>query len=148
MGWEKLMTIDDLVLESEYADILISLMQPPYNISSITKLVFIAFCSKYEKNLASYKNRSKDFVDIFFQNISLKLSAHYKDISCIMHVIDILKKTSKAKIDGDHIELKLDVQIQTENDFIKFCKVKIPNPIIEINKLDTKALVEEVIRYV
>lgn len=31
---------------------------------------------------------------------------------------------------------------------LQFCAKKLPNPIIEINKLDAKALIEEVIRYV
>ena len=130
-----MMNKEKLLRESEYSDIFITLLNSPYAITSITKLIFIAFCIKYESNISAYKNRSKDFVDVFFKNISLKLSAHYDDIELILHFVDILKNTSKVSINGDYIELQ-------------FCAKNLPNPIIEINKLDAKAFIEEVIRYV
>jgi hypothetical protein len=142
------MIASEIISEAEYADIIITLMKPPYKIPSITKLVFIAFCVKHEINHSAYHNRTKDFVDVFFSNISLKLSTHYQEIEQIIHTIDMLSKASKVFIDGDFIELKQDFVFQTENIFLKFCATKIPNPIIEINKLDVKALVEEVLRYV
>lgn len=142
------MIASEIISEAEYADIIITLMKSPYEISSITKLVFIAFCVKHESNQSVYRNRTKDFVDVFFRNISFKLSTHYQEIEQIIHTIDMLSKSSKVLIDGDYIELKHDFSFQTENTFLKFCRTKIPNPIIEINKLDAKALVEEVLRYV
>jgi hypothetical protein len=142
------MKASEIISEAEYADIIITLMKSPYKISSITKLVFIAFCVEHESNQSAYRNRTKDFIDVFFSNISLKLSVHYQEIGQIIHTIDMLKKSSKVLIDGDHIELVYDFTFQTENNFLKFCSTKTPNPIIEINKLDAKALVEEVLRYV
>lgn len=84
-------------------------------------------------------------VDVFFKNISLKLSAHYDDIELILHFVDILKNTSKVSINGDYIELSSELTHLPENHFLQFCAKKLPNPIIEINKLDAKALIEEVI---
>ena len=103
---EIMMNKEKLLREAEYADIVLTLLNSPYAITSITKLIFIAFCIKYESNISAYKNRSKDFVDVFFKNISLKLSAHYDDIELILHFVDILKNTSKVSINGDYIELK------------------------------------------
>lgn len=137
-----------VIIDAEYADIILTLLQEPYSISSITKLIFIAFCVKHEKNLSSYKNRSKDFVDCFFKNISLKLSAHYSEIENILSVINLLKNTSIVSIDADTIMLINNIDNETENRFLNFCAKKIPNPILEINKLSAKALLEEVIRYV
>ena len=128
------MNKEKLLREAEYADIVLTLLNSPYAITSITKLIFIAFC--------------KDFVDVFFKNISLKLSAHYDDIELILHFVDILKNTSKVSINGDYIELSSELTHLPENHFLQFCAKKLPNPIIEINKLDAKALIEEVIRYV
>lgn len=142
------MNKNELLLEAEYADIVLTLLHPPYNITSITKLIFISFCVKHETNISAYKNRSKDFVDIFFKNISLKLSAHYEDVSVILHFIEILKNTSKVIIEKDQITLVEEMKHPTENRFLQFCIKKVPNPIAEINKLDSKALLEEVIRYV
>lgn len=143
-----MMNKDKLIREAEYADIILTLLSSPYAITSINKLIFIAFCVRHEGNISVYKNRSKDFIDVFFKNISLKLSAHYDDIELILHFIDILKNTSKVSICGDHIELNTEFTHSPENYFLQFCANKVPNPIIEINKLDAKALLEEVIRYV
>ncbi|MEN6459761.1 MAG: hypothetical protein ABFC94_00120 [Syntrophomonas sp.] len=142
------MIVSKVISEAEYADIIITLMKSPYGISSITKLIFIAFCVKHENNLSAYYNRTKDFVDVFFRNISLKLYTHYQEIGEIIHAIDMLSKSSRVLINGDYIELKHDFTFQTENTFLKFCTTKVPNPIVEINKLDAKAVVEEVLRYV
>ena len=142
------MNKEKLLQEAEYADIILALLGSPYAITSITKLIFIAFCVRHESNLSSYKNRSKDFIDVFFKNISLKLSAHYNDIGLILHFVDILKNTSKISIVGDSIELGVELTHSPENHFLQFCAKKVPNPIVEINKLDAKALLEEVIRYV
>ena len=142
------MNKEKLLQEAEYADIILTLLGSPYAITSITKLIFIAFCVRHESNLSSYKNRSKDFIDVFFKNISLKLSAHYNDIGLILHFVDILKNTSKRSIVGDSIELGVELTHSPENHFLQFCAKKVPNPIVEINKLDAKALIEEVIRYV
>jgi len=142
------MIANEIISKAEYADIIITLMKPPYEISSITKLIFIAFCVKNESHQSAYRNRTKDFVDVFFSNISLRLSAHYQEIGQIIQVIDMLNKTSKVQIDGDYIVLTHDFSYKTENAFLKYCATKTLNPIIEINKLDEKALVEEVLRYV
>ena len=144
----KKMMLNEVISEAEYADIIITLLTPPYEISSITKLVFIAFCVKNETNQSKYKNRTKDFVDVFMSNISLKLTAHNQEIMQIISVIDKLNKTSKVSISDDEIALTHEFNFQTESDFLKFCKSKNPNPIIEVNKLDPKALIEEVLRYV
>lgn len=95
-----------------------------------------------------YKNRRKDFTDIFFENISLKLMTNYKDIERILNVVDILVKTNKIMVVGDEIDIIEKVEHYTENKFIKRCNKKVPNPILEINKLDAIAVMEEVIRYV
>ena len=82
---EIMMNKQKLLQEAEYADIILTLLNSPYAITSITKLIFIAFCVRYESNISAYKNRSKDFIDVFFKNISLKLSAHYDDIEPVSY---------------------------------------------------------------
>ena len=114
-----------------------------------TKLTFIAFCVKHENNMLSYRNRTKDFVDTFISNVSLKLTAHYEDIKIIFQVLKILQDSQIIDVEKDEIKVVATIPSHTtENDFLNFCSDKIPNPIVEINKLDSKALIEEVIRYV
>ena len=135
------MKLNDVIKEAEYADIILSLLMEPYRINSVTKMIFFAFC-------ITYRSRTKDFVDVFFENISLKLATNYKDIEKILCVLKMLVKSGKISITGDSIEVMDELEHSTENDFIKMCNGKTPNPILEINKLDATAVIEEVIRYV
>jgi len=140
--------LNDVIKEAEYADIILSLLVEPYQINSVTKMLFFAFCIKYEDNFASYRSRTKDFVDVFFENISLKLATNYKDIGKILCVLKMLVKVGKISITEDNIQVLEELKHSTENKFIKMCSGKTPNPILEINKLDATAVIEEVIRYV
>lgn len=142
------MRLNELIKEAEYADIILSLLMEPYQINSVTKVVFFAFCIRYEDNFASYRNRTKDFVDVFFENISLKLATNYKDMGKILGVLKKLEKTGKISINEDTIQVLEELRYITENEFIKMCSGKTPNPILEIDKLDATAVIEEVIRYV
>ena len=142
------MRLNDIIKEAEFADIILSLLVEPYQINSVTKMIFFTFCIRYEDNFASYRRRTKDFVDVFFENISLKLATNYKDIEKILSVLRMLVKSGRISIVGDHIETIGEVKHSTENSFIKMCSGKTPNPIIEINKLDATAVIEEVIRSV
>lgn len=143
------MKIESLITEAEYVDIILSLLESPYNISSLTKITFIAFCVKHEDNKLAYIKRTKDFVDTFIGNVSLKLTVRYEEIKMIFHVFKILENEKIIKIVNDSIEVIGQIPNHTyENEFLKFCNGKMPNPIIEVNKLDSKALLEEVIRYV
>ena len=144
----RIMTNERIIQEAEYADIIITLLNFPYGISSVTKLVFFAFCIKHEQNTGAYGKRTKDFVDTFFNNISVKLSTHYADIETIIHFIDMLNQTAIINVDGDSITVNKEIAHFPENKFLRACVNRSPNPIIEINKLDAKAMLEEVIRYV
>lgn len=144
----KIMTNERIIREAEYADIIITLLHFPYGVSSVTKLIFFAFCIKHEQNIGAYRKRTRDFVDTFFNNISLKLSTHYEDIGIIIHFIDMLRNTSMINVEGDSITLNKEITYFPENKFLQACVNRSPNPIIEINKLDAKAMLEEVIRYV
>lgn len=142
------MKLNDVVIEAEYADIILSLLGEPYYVSSVTKIIFMSFCIRHEKSMKSYRARKEDFVDVFFRNISFKLATEYQDINKIIHIIDILNKTNKIRVDGDSIMVQEEITHISENEFLMLCMVKNPNPIIEINKLDATAMIEEVIRYV
>lgn len=142
------MKLNDVIKEAEYGDIILSLLMEPYQINSVTKMIFFAFCIRYEDSFASYRGRTKDFVDVFFENISLKLATNYKDIAKILCVLKMLVKSGKISITEDNIQVLEELKHSTENDFIKMCSGKALNPILEINKLDATAVIEEVIRFV
>ena len=54
--------MNDLLLQSEYADIIIELLKDPYNVDSIVKIVFLAFCVRNEQKV-SYGSRKTDLVN-------------------------------------------------------------------------------------
>lgn len=142
------MKLMDVLKEAEYADIVLSLLSEPYRIISVTKIIFISFCVYHETDFSAYKNRKKDFIDVFFKNISFNLAIYYKDIIKIMNILYILEKTNKIKIVKDKIIINEVIKHDPENPFIKRFSNRLPNPIIEIDKLDALAVIEEVIRYV
>lgn len=137
-----------IINEAKYADIIVALLQSPYMVDSIIKLVFIAFCVNNEENINSYSNRKRDFVDAFISNINIKLMSHPDDISMIFSIIDKLVVAKFITVNDDQIEILKPLGFETENKFLQFCLKKVPNPIFEVNKLDARALLEEVLRYV
>ncbi len=137
-----------LLEEAEYMDIILSLLQKPYNIDSLIKIVFISFCIHNESDWLKYSNRKKDFVDTFIENISFKLEANKSEMVSIFEVLDILKKQDIIDIVDDKILKKKNIKFDIQNILIQKCVLRELNPISETNKLDSKALLEEVIRYV
>lgn len=138
----------NLAIEAEYADIILALLQKPFNINSITKLVFMSFCVHNENRINIYNNRKKDLIDLFISNINIRLESHTNEISIIFELLNKLNKSKWIIIDKDYIVLKKEVVRNVENEFLKYCIRKKPNPIEEVNKLDAKAFMEEVLRYV
>ena len=68
---EIMMNKEKLLREAEYADIVLTLLNSPYAITSITKLIFIAFCIKYESNISSLYLAVK-LILTDFMNLKLK----------------------------------------------------------------------------
>lgn len=139
-----------LILEGEYADIIIELLRDPFLIDSISKLIFIAFCVKNEKRIRAYSNKKRDFVNFFFDNIKFKFISHKNEIKAILEVIYKLVSSNWISIDGDKIKILKDLTTfnETCNKFLIATKKNEFNAINEINKLDVKAFLEEVIQRV
>jgi hypothetical protein len=142
------MKMNELLLQSEYAEIIIELLKAPYNIDSVVKVVFLSFCIRNEKR-SSYRNRKTDFVDVILNNINIKLISHPDELMCIFEALNKLKKCGWIRSDEGKITLLKDLNsFQCDHRFLKGCKEKDINPIIEVNKLDDKAFIEEVLRHV
>lgn len=140
--------MNDWLLQGEYADIIIELLKEPYEVDSVIKIVFLAFCIRNEvKN--SYGNRKADFVDVLLDNLNIKLLSHPDELKCIFEVIKKLKKCGWISVEAGKIRILKEInKAKCENKFLVGCRGKEPNPIIEVNKLDSKAFLEEVLRHV
>ena len=140
--------MNDLLLQGEYADIIADLLNEPYNVNSVIKIVFLAFCIRNETQ-ASYRNRRTDFVDVLLNNLNIKLLSHPDELKNIFEVLNKMKKCGWIKtVDGRIMVLKEFNKIKSENKFLLGCRGKDINPIVEVNKLDDKAFIEEVLRHV
>lgn len=140
--------MNDLLLQGEYADIIVELLNEPYNVDSVIKIVFLAFCIRNETQ-TSYRNRKTDFVDILLNNLNIKLLSHPDELKNIFEVLSKMKKCGWITTECGKISIlkKFDKE-KSENKFLKGCKGKDINPIVEVNKLDDKAFIEEVLRHV
>lgn len=140
--------MNEIFLESEYAEIIIALINEPYNFNSIIKIIFTAFCVRNEKK-SSYRNKKTNFVDELLNNINIKLFAHPDEFKCIFEILYKLKKCGWIRINNGKIEIvKSFNDFKCDNKFLKSCIDKEINPLIEVNKLDDKAFIEEVLRHV
>ena len=136
---------NDLVRKAEYIDIMLSLMSKPYNINSITKLIFFSFCVRH---MLSFKSRSNNIVEEFFSNLSIKFQLNYYEIDDILWVIELLEKNKMVEVEGDNIQFVDSREYKSKNELLKQLANRNVNPILEVNKLDASAVIEEVIRYV
>ena len=150
---EIMMNKEKLLREAEYADIILTLLNSPYAITSITKLIFIAFCVKHENNLPTYRNRVKDFIDIFFkieeekkkldsqiellrsQATELTYEAAMKKVGLLEHIFIILSR--EVNTDRLHeLEIKT-VQLKKEIKILKssFNQSKVKNFNVRLTEL-------------
>ena len=140
---------NNLMLQAEYADIILALLGSPYDIDSVVKLVFIAFCVK-EETSASYGRRENNLVDALLNNLDIKLISHPDELKAIFEVLSKLKKCGWIATENGRIrKLRELPDCECNNEFLsKYRKKPDNNPVNEVNKLDDKAFVEEVLRHV
>lgn len=147
-GLLGVLNMNDPLLQGEYADIIIELLREPYSVDSVLKIVFLAFCVRNESR-SSYRNRRTDFVDVLLENLSIKFLSHPDELKCIFEVLNKLKRCGWISIkEGKIYLLKEFNKEKCDNIFLVGCQGKEPNPIIEVNKLDNTAFIEEVLRHV
>ena len=137
-----------LVLEGEYLEIVIELLGERYNVNSLIKLVFMSFCIR-NTNKNAYIGRKKDFIDVFFASLNIKLISHPNELKAILEVIHKLKTSGWIQIVNDEVEVLKDLKgFECTNVFLISCRDKSLNPIVEVNKLDSRSFTEEVLRNV
>ena len=141
-------SMNDLLLLGEYADIIVELLKEPFKVDSVVKIVFLAFCVKNETQ-TSYRNRRTDFVDVLLNNLNIKLLSHPNELRIIFEVLNKMKKCGWiTTANGRILILKKLGKSKSENRFLIGCRGKEINPVVEVNKLDDKAFIEEVLRHV
>lgn len=140
--------MNNYTLEGEYIEIVIELLGRQYNVRSLIKLVFMSFCIRNGKG-SMFGGRKKDFVDVFFSSLSLKLLSHPDEMKAILEVIYKMKSSGWIKVEADEVTVIKNLDgFKCDNSFLVKCRDKEFNPICEVNKLDSRAFTEEVLRHV
>lgn len=138
----------NLYLEAEYASIIVCLLEKPYCVKSITKLLFLSLDIKYAV-LSKYKNRKMDFIEVFLTPLGIKLMAHPEDLEAILKVIALLERGKWISIEGDLINVERTLpKVKIKNKFLEKIKSYDVNPIEIVNNLEMKSFLEEVLQYV
>lgn len=140
--------MNSFILEAEYLEIILELLSERYKVNSLVKLVFMSFCVKNGKK-ALFSGRKRDFVDVFFSSINVKLLSHSNEMKSIFEVINKMKASGWIQVDGDEVKVLKNIDdFNCDNKFLVGCGEKKNNPIKEVNKLDSRAFLEEVLRHV
>ena len=135
---------------AEYVEIEVGILQEPFSIKSINKLIFISFCVYHQANYGKRYNRL-DITQTFFRTLSGRLLTNINDSQVIMSGVLLLEKSGLIEVDEKgSIKVYDDLKTLTPNNpFLqKFMSKTMENPIFAVNRLDDKAFMEEVIRYV
>lgn len=140
-----MMKENDIVRKAEYLDIILSLLSKPYNITSITKLIFFSFSIKH---MYVFNSKKYNFIEEFFSNISVNFFLYYMELEDIFWIINLLNMTKLVNIDNDNIYFTHKINYVSKNKLLINLLKRQINPIKEINKLDPKSVIEEVVRYV
>lgn len=137
----------NLLLETEYADIIVSLIKKPYKVNSITKLIFLSFGVKHA-SIKKYSNRKMNFIKVFLSSLSIKLTSHPEDLKAILKVISILEMGGWITVDNDNIKIMKLPPNGGNNPFLRKLEDKKTNFLVDISKLENKSFLEEVLQYV
>ena len=143
----KKMKYSDIEKEATYFDIIIGLLEKPYEIRSLLKLTFLAFTV----NVAEYKVdkhvKTLDLTSKFMSNLKIELFNSPDDFKTIFKIIKMLEKTGCICVEQNEITyLKPLSNYNCKNKVLSLSSVC--KAILEINTITDKSFVEEVIRNV
>lgn len=142
------MSKEKLMIMAEYYDIILSLLSPPFNISSIVKLLIIAFCVRNVDLDVFSICRKNDVVDYFLMKSIPKLNSKFMELEDELFVVKFLESSGVIVVSGDCIDYPGRSYYKSENLIINKSLKSKCNYILELNKLGSLELIEEVIRYV
>ena len=145
-GGQK-MSYSDIEKEATYFDIIMGLLEKPYEIRSLLKLVFIAFTVRAAEYKVDKYAKALDLVSKFMSNLKIELFNATDDFKVIFRIINILEKTGYINVDGNEIlQIKSAANYKCKNKVLSLSSVN--KAILEINTITDKSFAEEIIRNV
>ena len=130
-----------------YFDIIVGLLNPPFEYDSLIKIMFMAFIMKNCEPKIDKNVISLDLISKFIKNLRTEFFINYKDFENIFRIIKILENSNFIVLEGNKViqkSEKFDYNVQS----VLFKHKAIQNTVNEIKKMSDKAFIEEVVRYV
>ena len=88
-------------------------------------------------------------IDVLLNNLNIKLLSHPDELRNIFEVLNKMKKCGWITTESGRISALKEFDLsKSENRFLAGCRGKDINPVVEVNKLDDRAFIEEVLRHV
>lgn len=142
--------MNNLELEIEktmkYFDVIYSLIRPPFQVASLTKLVFLSLSINNLSDIRSFANRRQNVTKELMSNLSNVLNHTDSELNIILDIIDKLNISKVINIKDDQIKLIKNIEKPCFSPFLNMDNAK--RIINEICKLSNLSFMEEVIKYV
>lgn len=130
---------NNLLKEAKYADIIMTLINPPCNITSLFKLIFLTLIFS-DKNIKEFKQSKYNIINNYIGNSIFLLIQKKDDIKIIYEILYRLESIQLISINQDIISINK--KIETPD----ICNLKKLNNIIsKFNNLDNETFYLELL---
>ncbi|MDY5051247.1 MAG: hypothetical protein SPF17_07465 [Candidatus Mucispirillum faecigallinarum] len=130
---------NNLLKEAKYADIIMTLINPPCNITSLFKLIFLTLIFS-DKNIKEFKQSKYNIINNYIGNSIFLLIQKKDDIKIIYEILYRLESIQLISINQDIISINK--KIETPD----ICNLKKLNNIISnFNNLDNETFYLELL---
>lgn len=130
---------NNLLKEAKYADIIITLINPPCNITSLFKLIFLTLIFS-DRNINEITKSKYNIINNYIGNSILLLQQKKDDLNIIYETLHRLESIHIISINNDIITINQIIQTPDINN------IKKANQILnKLNKLDNKTFYLELL---
>lgn len=130
---------NNLLKEAKYADIIITLINPPCNITSLFKLIFLTLIFS-DRNINEITKSKYNIINNYIGNSILLLQQKKDDLNIIYEILHRLESIHIISINNDIITINNIIQTPDINNIKKADQI-----LNKINKLDNKTFYLELL---
>ena len=130
---------NNLLKEAKYADIIITLINPPCNITSLFKLIFLTLIFS-DRNINEITKSKYNIINNYIGNSILLLQQKKDDLNIIYEILYRLEAMQIISINNDIITINHIIQTPDINNIKKADQI-----LNKLNKLDNKTFYLELL---
>lgn len=136
--------INQYISYAELINIYLYLLKK-YNMVSISKIIYTTICLKFCKNINCSTNKRNDVISFYFKVLKRSNALSYDNLKIAIESIQLMITNKVITIESDNIKLIKNVDYVKDADMEK---TSVSNFINEINSLNKKSFLSEVINCV